>query len=254
MLIAAMVTARFCFYAELNDFLARERRKREFEYRCARAATVKNAIEALGIPHTEAEVILVNGRSVDFSYLVREGDRVSVYPRLGAPDSQPLRRVREEPSREPRFVADTHLGGLARLLRTLGFDTLYGNELQDEEILSLAGREGRIILTRDRALLKRREVTHGCFIHSVRPCEQIREIVERLQLAVSLKPFTCCIHCNHPLAPVDKAAVLDCLPPGVGAAYERFFRCEGCGHVYWQGWHWDEVRRLLGNLLPTTGE
>lgn len=249
-----MVTAQFRFYEELNDFLAPERRGQEFGYRCARAATVKNAIEALGVPHTEAGLILVNGKPVGFSYIVHESDRVSVYPRPEAFDNALPRRVRAESLREPRFVADIHLGGLARLLRTLGFDTIYGNDLQDDEILFIASREDRVILTRDRALLKRREVTRGCFVHEVRPREQIREMVERLQLVSSVKPFTRCIHCNRELTLVEKAAVREHLPPDVGEAYDQFFRCEGCGHVYWKGWHWDEVRRLLGDVLPQTDE
>ena len=178
--------AWFRFYEELNDFLAPALRKRDIEYRCARAATVKNAIEALGVPHTEVELILVNGESVDFSYLMREADRVSVYPKFESFDIQPLLRVREAPLRELRFVADAHLGGLARLLRMLGFDTLYSNAITDEEIRDLAQADGRIVLTRDRDLLKRREITHGCFVRSLKPSQQLREIVQRLQLDAHL--------------------------------------------------------------------
>ena len=172
----------FRFYEELNDFLAPALRKRDIEYRCARAATVKNAIEALGVPHTEVELILVNGESVDFSYLMRDADRVSVYPKFESFDIRPLLRVRDAPLRELRFVADAHLGGLARLLRMLGFDTLYSNTITDEEIRDLAQADGRIVLTRDRELLKRREITHGCFVRALKPSQQLREIVQRLQL------------------------------------------------------------------------
>jgi uncharacterized protein with PIN domain len=178
--------ARFRFYEELNDFLAPALRKRDIEYRCARAATVKNAIEALGVPHTEVELVLVNGESVDFSYLMREADRVSVYPKFESFDIQPLLRVRQAPLRELRFVADAHLGGLARLLRMLGFDTLYSNAITDEEIRDLAQADGRIVLTRDRDLLKRREITHGCFVRTLKPSLQLREIVQRLQLDAHL--------------------------------------------------------------------
>ncbi|HSD62004.1 MAG TPA: MoaD/ThiS family protein, partial [Burkholderiales bacterium] len=92
-----MARAEFRFYEELNDFLAPERRKRDFYYDCARAATVKNAIESLGVPHTEVELILVNGESVDFSHPVGEGDRVAVFPRFEAFDVRPLLRVRAAP-------------------------------------------------------------------------------------------------------------------------------------------------------------
>jgi uncharacterized protein with PIN domain len=243
-----MVTATFRFYEELNDFLAPFRRKQEFTVPCAQAATTKHMIEALGVPHTEVELILVNGQSVDFSYLLQDGDRVAVYPRFEAIDVTPLLRVREQPLRNPRFVADAHLGGLARMLRMLGFDTLYDNHFDDDEIVVIAERDGRIVLTRDRELLKRRAVTHGCYVHTLKPEAQLREIIDRLDLTRSARPFTLCLHCNLPLHPVDKASVLDRLPPRVQANYERFSLCEGCGRVYWEGSHWKRMGRMLLGL------
>lgn len=246
-----MTVARFRFYEELNDFLAPERRKREFESRCARAATVKNAIEALGVPHTEVELILVNGRSVDFAYRMQDGDRVSVYPKFEAFDIEPLLRVRPEPLRVIRFIADSHLGGLARLLRMLGFDTLYDNAYQDHEIRRRASEERRILLTRDRALLLCRTVTHGCYVHARKPQAQLHEIVERLQLEARIRPFTLCLHCNLPLAAVERAQVLDRLPPTVAQHYEHFQSCAGCRRVYWKGSHWERMRDLLREILPS---
>src|ERR1043166_4884896 len=102
-----MPVARFRFYEELNDFLAPDHRRREFDAPFARAATVKNAIEALGVPHTEVELILVNGRSVDFGHRMREADRVSVYPTFEAFDIAPLLRVREKPLRRTRVISDS---------------------------------------------------------------------------------------------------------------------------------------------------
>jgi hypothetical protein len=241
--------ATFRFYEELNGFLPRQRRKRAFDYRCARAATVKNAIEALGVPHTEVELILVNGESVDLSYLIRDGDRISVYPMFEAFDVGPLLRVRERPLRQLRFVADVHLGGLARLLRMLGFDTLFRNDLDDREIRTISRCEGRVVLTRDRGLLKCRSITHGCFVHALRPREQLREVVERLQLAASAKPFTRCLHCNLPLAGVDSEWVQERLPPNVAATYRRFQWCEGCDRVYWEGSHWQSMREMVAGIL-----
>jgi hypothetical protein len=245
-----MVTATFRFYEELNDFLAPKRRKQEFTLPCAQAATTKHMIEALGVPHTEVELILVNGESVDFGYLLQDGDRVAVYPRFEAMDVTPLLRVRDCPLRETRFVADAHLGGLAHLLRMLGFDTLYDNHFADDEIVAIAERDGRIVLTRDRELLKRRAVTHGCYVHALKSEVQLREMVERLDLTRSARPFTLCLHCNLPLRTVDKASVLDRLPPRVQAHYERFSTCDGCGRVYWEGSHWHNMRSLLDGLLP----
>jgi len=244
-----MVTATFRFYEELNDFLAPARRKQEFSVPCARAATTKHMIEALGVPHTEVELILVNGESADFSRPLQDGDRVAVYPRFEAMDVTPLLRVRDTPLRETRFVADAHLGGLARMLRMLGFDTLYDNHFDDDVIVAIAEQDGRIVLTRDRELLKRRTVTHGCYVHALKSEAQLREIVERLDLARSARPFALCLHCNAPLRAVDKADVLDRLPPRVREHYERFSTCDVCGRVYWEGSHWRNMRRLLEGLL-----
>jgi uncharacterized protein with PIN domain len=243
-----MVAATFRFYEELNDFLAPGRRRREFIVPCARAATTKHMIEALGVPHTEVELILVNGESSAFSRQLEDGDRVAVYPRFEAMDVTPLLRVREHPLREPRFVADAHLGGLAHMLRMLGFDTLYDNHFNDDAIVALAGEDGRIVLTRDRELLKRRAVTHGCYVHALKSALQLREIVERLDLARSARPFTLCLHCNAPLRPVDKASVFDRLPPRVQVHYDRFSSCDVCGRVYWEGSHWRNMRTLLDDL------
>jgi uncharacterized protein with PIN domain len=243
------VSATFRFYEELNDFLARERRGREFSARCARAATTKHMIEALGVPHTEVELILLNGESVGFERLLAEGDRVAVYPTFEAFDVTPLLRLRERPLRTTRFVADAHLGGLAHLLRMMGFDTLYDNAFLDDEIERLAIGEHRIVLTRDRDLLKRRGVTHGMFVRALRSAAQLREVFRRLDLARSARPFTLCLHCNAELVPIDKADALPKLPPRVAAAHERFSACAGCARVYWEGSHWRRMRELVDNVL-----
>lgn len=244
-----MATATFRFYEELNDFLAPVRRKQEFSCPCARAATTKHMIEALGVPHTEVELILVNGESADFNRILEDGDRVAVYPKFEVLDVTPLLRVRDYPLRVTRFVADSHLGGLAHMLRMMGFDTLYDNHFHDDAIVAIAEQEGRIVLTRDRELLKRRTITHGCYVHALKSEPQLREIVERLDLARSATPFTLCLHCNTPLHPIDKASVFDRLPPKVQANYERFSTCDACGRVFWEGSHWRNMRRVLDGLL-----
>ncbi len=245
-----MVTASFRFYEELNDFLAPDRRKREFSCPCACAATTKHMIEALGVPHTEVELILVNGESADFNRILQDGDRVAVYPKFETMDIAPLLRVRDYPLRVTRFVADSHLGGLAHLLRMMGFDTLYDNHFHDDEIVAIAEQDSRIVLTRDRELLKRRTITHGCYVHALKSEQQLREIVERLDLARSAKPFALCLHCNVPLHPADKASVFDRLPPRVQENYERFSACDSCGRVFWEGSHWRNMRRVLESLSP----
>lgn len=246
-----MVTATFRFYQELNEFLAPERRWHAFDCPCAQAATVKHMIEALGVPHTEVELVLVNGASVGFEWLLQEGDRVAVYPKFEAFDVSPLLRVREHTLRAMRFVADAHLGGLARLLRMAGFDTLYDNNFDDGEIAIIASAQQRIVLTRDRDLLKRRAIMHGCYLHAQKPAGQLRELFDRLDLARSARPFTLCLYCNAPLRVIDKALVLDRIPPKAHAFYDHFSTCDVCRRVFWQGSHWQRMRALLdATVLP----
>ena len=242
------VSASFRFYEELNDFLVPAYRKREFTRRCARAATVKHMIEALGVPHTEVELVLVNGASVGFGQPIRDGDRVAVYPKFEAFDITPLLRVRAQPLREPRFVADAHLGGLAHLLRMAGFDTLYDNAFRDERIERIAVAEQRIVLTRDRDLLKRRGISHGCYVRALRSEAQLREVFDRLDLARSARPLTRCLRCNLPLHAVAKALVEARLPASVRERHRDFSACAGCGRVYWPGSHWQRMRAVLGSV------
>lgn len=240
-----MVMATFRFYGELNEFLPRDRRGRTFAASCARAATTKHMIEALGVPHTEVELVLVNGQSCGFDRLVEEGDRIAAYPRFGALDITPLLRVRERQEPRLRFVADAHLGGLARLLRMAGFDTVYDNNIHDSEVEALAMSEDRVVLTRDRELLKRRGVAHGCYIHTLKASAQLRELFDRLDLGASMQPFTLCLHCNAPLRPVEKAAVLGQLPESVRQSQDEFNTCDVCHRVFWKGSHWKRMTSLL---------
>jgi len=243
-----MVMATFRFYEELNDFLPLERRGRSFASACAQRATVKHMIEALGVPHTEVEIVLVNGESVGFERLLAEGDRVAVYPKFETFDISPLLRVRQRPLRYMRFVADAHLGGLAHLLRMTGFDTLYDNGFQDDEIERIAGAQHRIVLTRDRELLKRRSITHGCYVHTIKPLPQLREIVDRLDLAGAMRPFTLCLNCNSRLHRIDKAAVQGRLPPRVLEHYQTFSTCDNCHRIFWEGSHWRRMTVLIASL------
>jgi uncharacterized protein with PIN domain len=243
------VTAIFRFYEELNDFLAPHLRRREFSCVCARAATTKHMIEALGVPHTEVEVILVNGESVGFERVLEPNDRVAVYPKFESLDVTPLLRVRPAPLRTIRFVADAHLGGLAHLLRLAGFDTLYDNHYADDEIEALAHAEGRIVLSRDRELLKRRTITHGCYVRALKPQAQLREICDRLDLARSIRAFRLCLTCNAPLRALDKSEAVGRVPDGVYERHARFVTCDVCKRIFWEGSHWSHMRALIDSLV-----
>lgn len=243
-----MSVARFRFYEELNDFLPPERRKTEFDYEFDRRASIKDVIEALGVPHTEVDLILVDGESVSFDYILRDGDRVSVYPVFESLDISPLNRLRPKPLRTPRFVLDTHLGTLARYLRLLGFDTLYRNDYDDETLARISADEHRILLTRDRGLLKRRIVTHGCFIRSDDPRKQLEEVCTRLDLDELIEPFRRCSHCNGLLQAVDKAEIQHRLEPKTRLYYDRFRQCEDCGRIYWAGSHYKGLQAFVDSV------
>lgn len=232
------------FYEELNDFLPPEWRKVTFPHELTRRTSVKDLIESFRVPHTEVEVILVNGKSVDFSHIVQPGDRISVYPMFESLDVSPLIRLREKPLRDPRFVIDTNLGQLARYLRLLGFDVVYRNDFTDREVAQIAHAERRIVLTRDRALLRHKIITHGYFVRPDKPREQVKEVLARLQLHRALQPFTRCLRCNGELEDVEKETVLDQLEPKTKKYYERFRRCKVCGQAYWKGSHFDRMEKL----------
>ena len=250
-MLGAMPSAEFRFYEELNDFLAPGKRKRAFRQDYPAGATVKHIIEALGVPHTEVELILVNGLSVDFAYPVRNDDRVSIYPKFEAFDITSLLRVRSRPLRDPRFIADAHLGGLARRLRMLGFDVLYSNGYGDAEVAAIARAGERIVLSRDRALLMQKTISHGCYVRASRPPAQLAEILARLDLWSSVRPFTRCMRCNALLEPVAKEAVLGQLPPRTAQFYARFWKCSGCRQIYWEGSHWQRMRAQIEALLAS---
>ena len=240
-----MPEAHFRFYAELNDFLPPERRYSQFPHAFPDAATVKDRVEALGVPHTEIDLILVNGEPVDFAYRVRENDHISVYPVFESFDIAGLARLRPEPLREPRFVLDVHLGRLAAYLRLLGFDTHYRNCLADEQLAAISRDQHRILLTRDVGLLKRSAVTHGYFVRETDARRQAEEIVNRFDLVRLLRPFSRCMQCNGVLVPVAKESVSALLPPRTAELYDEFQQCPVCARVYWKGGHYRRMRQWM---------
>ncbi len=244
-----MKQASLRFYAELNDFLPPDRRATDITCRFHVSPAVRDLIESLGVPHTEVDLILANGESVGFDYAVRDGDRISVYPVFEALDIGPLARVRPEPLRHPRFAADVHLGRLAAYLRMLGFDTLYRNDAADAELAQTAAMEARILLTRDRGLLKRAAVTRGYYVRETRPRPQLAEVVERFELARLAAPFTRCLACNAALASTSKDAVADRLPATVRDRHTEFLECPSCRRVYWKGTHYQRMCALVERML-----
>ncbi len=245
----AFITLRA--YQELNDFLHPARRGREFPVRVSGGPSVKDVVESTGIPHTEVDVILINGESVGFDRPVRDGDRVAVYPQFESLDVAPLQRLRPDPLRRPRFVLDGHLGRLAAYLRLFGFDCLYQAGWQDPELAAISSREGPILLTRDRGLLKRKTVTRGYCLRDVHPRRQLVEVLRRFDLLGAARPFTRCMACNGDLRRAPRAEVIAEVPPDVAEGHEAFNRCLSCGRVYWEGSHF---HRLVALIEAAAGE
>ncbi len=245
-----MQTVHFRFYEELNDFLPPKRRKRDFSIDWHAQNSVKDMIESVGVPHTEIDLILVNGESVDFDYIVAPDDRISVYPVFEAFDISPVTHLRPKPLRQTRFILDTHLGKLARYLRLLGFDTLYKNHCDDAELAEISATgDKRILLTRDHGLLKRKQVTHGYFVRNDQPEAQVREVMKRFDLYGSAEPFKRCTQCNGLVRVTNKEEVLERLPRGVAERFDEYWFCDQCQRVYWQGSHYDRMQQMIKTLL-----
>jgi len=233
-----MAAATFRFCAELNDLLPREWRGRVTEHRFREPASIKDRIEAHGVPHTEVDAILVNGVAVDFAHLLRDGNCVDVYPFSEAlAAAVPLR----PPYPRGRFVLDQHLGRLAAYLRLLGLDSVHRAVFPDDDLVRVALAEDRVLLTRDRRLLMRRALVHGGFVHATDPFEQVPEVLRRFPAPASMAPFTRCMACNALLRAVAREAVEDRLLPDTRQYYRDFRECTGCGRVFWDGSH---VRRM----------
>ena len=243
-----MYRVYFRFYEELNDFLPGLKKKKRFVHNYIDRASVKDMIEVLGIPHTEIDLILVNGKSIDFRYIINDGDDVSVYPVFESFDISDAQHLRPKPLREPKFVVDVQLGKLVRYLRMLGFDVLYSNSYNDDEIVTVSRIEKRRILTKDRNILKRSEVTHGYFVRNDDIVNQTKEIIKRFDLKKDINEFTRCLECNNFLQSVIKEDIIDQIPTKVARWHDTFFICSNCKKIYWQGTHHQKMNTLIQSL------
>jgi hypothetical protein len=244
-----MKTACFRFYEELNDFLPKEKRKIKFEHCFIDRTSVKDLIESIGVPHSEIDLVLVNGKSVDFSYLVNDKDEISIYPVFESFDISNLQHLRPIPLREPKFIVAVHLGKLARYLRMLGLDTLYKNSFSDDDLIKISFDEKRTILTKDRETLKRNDITHGYWVRNNDLDEQLKEIIRRFDLKNQIKEFTRCIECNTLLDQVKKDEIIDRLPPKVSDWHNEFFLCPNCKKLYWKGSHYEKMKTFIENIM-----
>jgi uncharacterized protein with PIN domain len=242
-----MNSASFTFHAELNDFLPKRQQNGPFHYAFENHQTIKHVIECLGVPHNEVNHLRANDHPVDFSYHAQDGDRIDIFP-----ISEPLRAedilLQAEPGSISRFVLDNHLGRLAAYLRMLGFDTLYRNDYQDDELALVASMESRTLLTRDQRLLMRNAISSGYWIRHQKPQAQLSEVIKRFDMKDRFQPFLRCLRCNHLLEPVSKEAVLPRLEPLTRLYFDEFHICPACNQIYWKGSHYDRMQKLLSKL------
>ncbi len=243
-----MARADFRFVAELNHFLPPNQRQVSFTHFFKGRASIKDMIESLGVPHPEVDLIIVNGESVNFSYIVADGDRIEVYPISATTEFTPS-RVRPSNLSSYRFVLDIHLGKLVNSLRLLGFDTLYRNDYADEELAQISASEERILLTRDKGLLMRSLVTYGYYVRETNPERQVVEVLRRFDLFGKVLPFQRCIRCNGLLQPVAKEAIIDQLPEKTKLEINEFHRCSCCGQIYWKGAHFERIQQFIEGVL-----
>jgi uncharacterized protein len=245
------ITVRF--YEELNDFLPTHLHKKDILLSFTGKRSVKDIIESTGVPHVEVDLILVNGKSVDFKYIIGDQDRISVYPVFERLSIKKISRLRDEPLRKPSFVLDVHLGKLTKRLRLLGFDSNYSRFRDDPELADISVRENRILLTRDIGLLKRKIITKGLFIRNTDPDRQIIEIVNKLDLRSLCSPFTRCISCNGLIEKLSYHNDIDIInskvPGGVLSWCREFHRCQSCGNIYWEGSHMGRLEKIIKNIL-----
>ena len=182
--------------------------------------------------------IKVNGKQVDLSYIVEDHDDIQVYPAMGKTGQSPI-----------RFINDNHLGKLSIYLRVLGFDVLYQNDFQDELLARISNDESRILLTRDRGLLMRRNVKLGYCVRARDPRKQLDEVIKRFELIDEIRPFKRCLQCNSLLEPIDKKAVIQRLQPLTKKYYDEFHICPACDQLYWKGSHYEHMENFIDELL-----
>jgi uncharacterized protein with PIN domain len=236
--------ARFRFSNSLNDFLSCQKKNEPVNYVFDGTPSIKDAIEAIGIPHTEVDVILVNQTPVDFCYGLQNGDEVGVFP-LTNISTRTADSLTPVPAYPLAFIADVHAGKLAKALRMLGIDTYYRNHLDDKDLAEMAEKENRVVLTRDIGLLKHRKIKWGYWLRSQQTNQQVFEVIIRFDLKHFISPFTRCIECNGLIGPVAKDEVIQQLPPRTAAYFSEFYKCSDCHRIYWKGSHYENMVKKI---------
>lgn len=239
-----MNSARIEIHGNLNDFLEPGVRPSLHEVPLTHHSQLKDTVESLGVPHPEIDCALVNGRPAAFTRRLKPGDTVAIFPEGESP-SESLVRTAPHPT---RFVVDANLGRLKTLLRTLGFDCFYENNLSDEHAAHASRTENRTLLTKDVGVLMRAKIVHGYWVRAGYPDPQLGEVIRRFDLRPKINPLSRCIDCNEEIVPVAKKDILDRLEPLTKKYYDKFFQCPKCGKIYWEGSHVERMRDWMSRL------
>jgi uncharacterized protein with PIN domain len=235
-------------YGKLNDFLPRAERQAAVTVTTEPGASVKDIVERLGIPHPEIDLLIADGEPVGFDFAPPHRCRVAVFPRFHALDVDGVTRVRPVDRPPMRFVLDGHLGKLAKYLRLLGLDATCPRGATDDVLAQESASEGRVLLTRDVGLLKRRIVSHGYFVRGTLPRRQVVEVLRQFG-PLPVKPFSRCLRCNGELRDATKGEVEAVLPPRTREQVDRFLLCGSCRQVYWKGAHWARLSAFVERTL-----
>lgn len=224
-----MSTGTFRFYEELNDFLPKHRKKIDFEAAFNKRKSIKDFIEEFGVPPTNVDLVLINGKSVDFNYIVKDGDRVSVYPVFESFNIQNVTLLRKYPLRRIRFIADIYLKNIVKPMRMLGFDVDFNGSYTTLDIVEKSIREKRIILTKRKELLKSKSITHGMMVRSGTAVKQVTYIMDDLDIYDRIKPFSRCLGCNDPLKNQQTRQIMDSISPETKRIFQKDLLCKSCG-------------------------
>ncbi|BFV55122.1 Mut7-C RNAse domain-containing protein [Kitasatospora sp. CMC57] len=230
------------FAAELHLFVGASRRAGWSAVRTDGVSTLGHVVESLGVPLTEVGALRVGGVPVPTAHVPEAGERISV---------EAVTRPQQLPG-PARFLLDVHLGTLARRLRLLGIDAAYENvDIGDPALAARSAAEQRVMLSRDRGLLHRRELWAGAYVYSHRPAEQLRDVLSRF--APPLAPWTRCTACNGTLRDTAKAEVRQQLRDGTERSYDVFAQCADCERVYWRGAHHSQLEAIVTAAVEEFG-
>ncbi len=243
-----MINIYLRFYEELNDFIPKHLSKKILEKELLLSTTVKDLVESFNVPHTEVDLILVNGQSVSFDYKIADQDRVSIYPVFESFDISSIQHLQKKPLRNPCFFAEKYLWKLTRQLRLLGINTICDDALNNYQIIDRIVTNNEILLTRSTKQLMHNKVTRGYCIRSDKPFEQTVEVIKRFDLKRLMQPFSRCMLCNGHIYAISKQDVQQYLEPNTILFYDDYFKCKDCKQIYWKGSHYQQLQKFVNRV------